>query len=176
MGSDIAIRSATAADAEVLAAIYAPYVRDTAISFEFEPPTVEEFAGRISRTLERYPYLVAERDGVVVGYAYAGPFKERAAYASSAELSVYVDSSLRRGGIGRALYAALEFELVQMGVTNLYACVAYPQVEDGYLTYASVRFHERMGFQVVGRFHGCARKFGRDYDMVWMEKLASPQL
>lgn len=171
MAGGIDIRHATTADAEALAAIYAPYVRDTAVSFEVEPPTVEEFAARIERTLQRYPYLVAERDGVVVGYAYAGAFKPRAAYAASVELSIYVDRACKRKGVGRALYTALQDELARRGVTNLYACVAYPRVEDEYLTYGSVRFHERMGFQVVGRFHGCARKFGRLYDMVWMEKL-----
>ncbi len=170
MGINITIRQATTADAASLAAIYAPYVRDTAVSFEVEPPTVEEFAGRIARTLERYPYLVAEREGVIVGYAYAGPFKERAAYAASVELSVYVDASCRRAGIGSVLYSAMEDALAQIGKTNLYACVAYPPVEDEYLTYTSVRFHERMGFEIVGHFHGCARKFDRSYDMVWMEK------
>lgn len=170
MGSDIAIRQATVDDARALATIYAPYVRDTAISFELVPPSPEEFAARIDRTLACYPYLVAERDGAIVGYAYAGPFKERAAYAISAELSVYVDSTCQGGGVGRALYAALEQRLAETGVTNFYACIAYPPVEDEYLTYASVRFHERMGFEIVGRFNGCARKFGRSYDMVWMEK------
>jgi phosphinothricin acetyltransferase len=114
---------------------------------------------------------VAECDGAIVGYAYAGPFKEREAYAASVELSVYVDGACHGRGVGRALYEALEKELVARGVTNLYACIAYPPVEDEYLTYASVRFHERMGFGITGRFHGCARKFGRLYDMVWMEKV-----
>ena len=171
MGNDIVIRHATPADAHELVAIYAPYVRDTAVSFELEPPTVGEFAARIERTLARYPYLVAEVDGKVAGYAYAGPFKERAAYAASVELSIYVNPVFSRKGVGRALYTALEQELAQRGVTNLYACVAYPPVEDEYLTYGSVRFHERMGFEIVGRFHSCARKFDRLYDMVWMEKL-----
>ena len=170
MERDITIRLATTADAEALASIYAPYVRDTAVSFELEPPSSAEFARRIGRTLAQYPYLVAERDGAIVGYAYAGPFKERAAYAASVELSVYVDAGCRGGGVGSALYSVLERNLVEMGVTNLYACIAYPPLEDEYLTYASVQFHEHMGFEIVGRFHGCARKFGRAYDMVWMEK------
>ena len=157
-------------DAESLAAIYAPYVRDTAVSFEVVPPTTAEFAKRIEAIQEHYPYLVAEQNGTILGYAYAGPFKPREAYALSAELSVYVDSTRRGKGVGHALYTALEDKLAAMDVTNLYACVAYPRVEDEYLTYASVRFHERMGFQIVGRFHGCARKFDRLYDMVWMEK------
>lgn len=171
MADNITIRSATPADAEALVAIYAPYVRDTAISYELTPPTPEEFAGRIERTLERYPYLVAERDGAIVGYAYAGPFKPRAAYAASVELSVYVDGTSRGQGVGRTLYDALQHKLATEGVTNFYACIAYPPVEDEYLTYASVRFHERMGFEIAGHFHGCARKFDRLYDMVWMEKI-----
>ena len=171
MTDELRIRDATPDDAEVLAAIYAPYVSDTAVSFEFVPPTAAEFAERIEHVLQRYPFLVAERDGSIVGYAYAGPFKTRDAYAASAELSVYVDDVHHGEGIGRALYAALEHELASRGVTNLYACIAYPQVEDEYLTYASVRFHEHMGFEIAGRFHGCARKFDRLYDMVWMEKI-----
>ena len=171
MADGIVIRNATVDDAVALAAIYAPYVRDTAVSFEIEPPTSSEFAKRITRTLERFPYLVVEWDGVVAGYAYAGPFKERAAYDASVELSVYIAESFQGRGVGRALYTALERELALRGKTNLYACIAYPPAEDEYLTYASVRFHERMGFSIVGRFHGCARKFGRTYDMVWMEKL-----
>ncbi|MBR3159294.1 MAG: GNAT family N-acetyltransferase [Atopobiaceae bacterium] len=158
MANGLSIRSAMLGDAESLAAIYAPYVRDTAVSFEVAPPTTAEFAKRIEDIQERYPYLVAEQDGTICGYAYAGPFKPRAAYALSAELSVYVDRPWQGKGVGRALYGALESELAVMGVTNLYACVAYPRVEDEYLTYASVRFHERMGFKIVGRFHGCARK------------------
>lgn len=171
MSEGLLIRSATTADAEALAAIYAPYVHDTAITFELDPPTATEFARRIEATLEHYPYLVAELDGAIVGYAYAGTFKAREAYAISAELSVYVDGSKRGKGVGKVLYNALERELSAMGVTNLYACIAYPRIEDEYLTFASVRFHERMGFEIVGRFHGCARKFNRLYDMVWMEKI-----
>ena len=171
MAHMITIRDATVADAAVLAAIYAPYVRDTAISFEIEPPDSSQFAERIRRTLERYPYLVAEVDGDVAGYAYAGPFKPRAAYAASVEVSVYIDGSRRGSGIGRALYEELERQLAARGVTNLYACIAYPREPDEYLGYDSVRFHEKMGYTLAGRFHGCAVKFGRIYDMVWMEKI-----
>lgn len=170
MTSSISIRKATSEDAEALAKIYAPYVRDTAISYEITPPTAAEFAERIERTLQSYPYLVAERDGEIIGYAYAGPFKQREAYAASVELSVYVSEPHHGQGVGRALYTALERELASMGITNFYACIAYPPIEDEYLTYASVHFHESMGFNIVGRFHSCASKFGRLYDMVWMEK------
>lgn len=124
------IRAATPDDAEALLAIYAPYVRDTAITFEYEVPSREEFAGRIAATLARYPYLAAEREGRAEGYAYVSPFSERAAYGWSVETSIYVDRSLRRGGVGRALYEALEASLRAMGILNANACIGVPRAED----------------------------------------------
>ena len=167
----IEIRTAKREDAERLREIYAYYVAETAISFEYKVPSVDEFAGRIERTLKKYPYLVIVRDGRTEGYAYAGPLKERAAYDPSCEVSIYIDRGSRRGGLGGALYAALEDELKKIGIVNLYACVAYPEKEDEYLTTNSADFHEHLGFRTVGRFHGCAKKFGRWYDMIWMEKI-----
>ena len=166
----ITIRPAVLQDAKVLLEIYAPYVKNTAITFEYDVPTAEEFAGRISNVLRRYPYLVAEVNGEPVGYAYAGPFKERAAYDWAVETTVYVKEDMKNHGIGRALYEALEKILAAQGILNLNACIAFPEKEDEYLTTDSVRFHERMGFKEVGRFHKCGCKFGRWYDMVWMEK------
>ena len=166
----ITIRPAVLQDAKVLLEIYAPYVKNTAITFEYDVPTAEEFAGRISNVLRRYPYLVAEVNGEPVGYAYAGPFKERAAYDWAVETTVYVKEDMKNHGIGRALYEALEKTLAAQGILNLNACIAFPEKEDEYLTTDSVRFHERMGFKEVGRFHKCGCKFGRWYDMVWMEK------
>ena len=167
------IRSAEARDAGRLLEIYAYYVEHTAVSFEYEVPTEEQFRRRIESTLEKYPYLVLEEDGVILGYAYAGVFKARAAYDRSCELSVYVERSARRRGVGRALYGALERELRARGMLNLYACIACPAAgaEDEYLTRDSERFHRRLGFETVGTFHRCAYKFGRWYDMIWMEKL-----
>lgn len=101
------IRIASVQDAEGLLKIYAPYVEKTAITFEYEVPTVAEFENRISRILERYLYLAAERDGELVGYAYAGPFKERAAYDWAVETTVYVRKDQKRTGIGRELYEML---------------------------------------------------------------------
>jgi phosphinothricin acetyltransferase len=171
MSADIVLRSATPSDAEACLAIYAPYVRDMAVSFEIDPPSLEEFTARITRTLKRYPYIVAELGGEVVGYTYAGPFRPRPCYDCSAETSIYVNSSVHRKGIGKTLYQALEKAVAGQGITNLYACIAYPRVDDDpYLTYDSVRFHERLGYVEVGHFHSCARKFGREYDMIWMEK------
>ena len=167
----ITIRTAVQQDAKVLLEIYAPYVKKTAITFEYDVPSVEEFARRISKVLKRYPYLVAEVNGEPVGYAYAGPFKERAAYDWAVETTVYVREDMKKSGIGRALYTALEEALAAQGILNLNACIAFPENEDEYLTRDSVKFHERMGFETAGRFHKCGCKFGRWYDMVWMEKL-----
>lgn len=173
------VRAATPGDAAALLAIYAPYVRDTAVSFEYDVPSEREFARRIAGTLESHPYLVAERDGRPAGYAYVSPFKERVAYSWSVETSIYVDRDMRRGGVGRALYLALEESLRAMGILNANACIAMPAEvgagraaePDEHLTDDSERFHERMGYWLVGRFHQCGYKFGRWYDMIWMEKM-----
>lgn len=165
------IRDATPEDAPRILEIYAPYVAETAVSFEYEVPTLAEFEARMRATMERYPYLVAERNGAVLGYAYAGAFKGRAAYDWSCELSIYLDRNAHRQGMGRMLYGALEERLKAMGIRNLYACIACPADEtDPYLTWDSPKFHGRMGYRTVGTFHRCASKFGRWYDMVWMEK------
>jgi phosphinothricin acetyltransferase len=166
------IHDATPADASALLAIYAPYVEQTAITFELEVPSVDEFERRIASTLENgYPYLVLEDDGRIVGYAYASLHHGRAAYAHSAEVSIYLDREARGQGHGRALYDSLEHELRRRGVTNLYACITSVSGDDPYATLDSVRFHEHMGYEHVGLFHGCGRKFGRWYDTAWMEKL-----
>lgn len=167
----ITVRSASLDDAPRLLEIYAYYVESTAVSFEYDVPSEEEFASRIDATLRRYPYLVLEDEGVIMGYAYAGVFKARAAYDRSCELSVYVDRDRRRRGYGRMLYEALGEELKRMGILNLYACIGDPIEEDCYLTRDSEKFHSRMGFTKVGTFHRCGYKFGRWYNMIWMEKL-----
>lgn len=168
---ELTIRPVSLADAERLAEIFAYYVRSTVVAFEYEPLTAEEFRARIRRTTERYPYLVAEEDGRVLGYAYAGPFVGRAAYARSCELTIYLDPDARGRGLGRALYTALEERLRDMGMLNLYACIGDPVADDDpYLTRDSERFHARMGFVKVGTFRKCGYKFGRWYNMIWMEK------
>lgn len=167
----VRIRSAEINDAEALLAIYTPYIKETAITFEYEVPALVEFTQRIWKTLQRYPYLVAECDGQMVGYAYAGAFKERAAYDWSVETSIYVAKEARRRGVGEVLLLALEAELKRRGFLNVNACIAYAEAEDEYLTPASVCFHQKLGYQMVGRFHQCGYKFGRWYDMVWMEKM-----
>ena len=167
----VKLRRAVPEDAPRLVEIYGYYVEKTAISFEYTVPSLEEFRGRMERTMRRYPYLVAEVDGRVVGYAYAGAFVGRAAYDWACELTIYLDPEARKCGLGRALYGAMEKALGAMGVLNLYACIGYPQVEDEYLTKNSAEFHAHLGFELVGTFHNCGYKFDRWYDMVWMEKI-----
>ncbi|MGN0478761.1 MAG: GNAT family N-acetyltransferase [Hominenteromicrobium sp.] len=168
------IRTATENDAEALLGIYAYYVAHTAITFEYEVPTAEEFRGRIRRTLGRYPYLVSERGGRIVGYAYAGPFKARSAYDWAVETTIYIDKDAHGQGLGRELYTALEHALALQNILNLNACIGYPVEEDEYLTKNSADFHAHLGYRLVGQFHKCGYKFGRWYDMVWMEKCIAP--
>ena len=170
----ITLRMATPADAPVLAEIYAPYVRETAISFEYEPPTHEEFAERIREVLEKFPYLAAVRGEEILGYAYAHPYGVRKAYSHSVELSVYIRRDCRGLGIGRMLYAAMELLLKAQNVTNLYVLVAGVEEEDAYLTHDSQKFHLAMGYDYVGKLHKAGYKFGYWYDMITMEKLIAP--
>ncbi|WP_165172630.1 GNAT family N-acetyltransferase [Adlercreutzia sp. ZJ242] len=167
----VSVRPARIDDAQQLLDIYKPYVLETAVSFEITPPTREEFEQNIRATQEAsYPYLVAECDGVPVGYAYAHRFRVREAYDHCAEVSIYLAQPMRGRGIGRALYEQLEKLLAEQGIVNLYACVAYCDEEDGYLTHASCHFHEKLGYVPVGRFSKCGHKFGRYYDLIYMEK------
>lgn len=166
----IMVRDAVMADAARIREIYDYYVRHTAITFEYETPTLDEMESRMRRTMVRYPYLVAERDGVVQGYAYAGPFVGRAAYDWGCELSIYLDAGAQKCGMGKMLYTAMEQALGQMGILNLYACIGVPEREDEYLTNNSADFHAHLGFRRVAEFRSCGYKFGRWYHMIWMEK------
>lgn len=167
----ITIRPVEIADIPRLLEIYDYYVKNTAISFEYQTPTALEFKKRIEKFTEHYPYLVAMIDGEIVGYAYASAMSERDAYMYSCELSIYVDKVATKCGVGRRLYEELESRLKDMGITNLYACIASPIIEDEYLTNNSPEFHEHMGFKKVGELHGCGYKFKRWYNIIWMEKI-----
>ena len=168
----VSIRHATPADAAQIREIYAPYVRETAITFEYEVPSVEEFQNRIAHTLMRYPYLVAvDEEGMIRGYSYASCYYGRAAYDRSVEVSIYVEKGLHGAGIGRKLYVALEEELRARGFLNLTACIAWTQEPNRYLTHQSPRFHERMGYEKGAHFHKIGYKFGRWFDIIWMEKM-----
>lgn len=167
---EIKIRTATTKDAKELLAIYEPYVRNTAITFEYDVPSIQEFTDRIAHTLEKYPYIVAEYKDAILGYAYASAFKERAAYDWAVETSIYVNTNMKKMGIGGVLYDLLEKILAAQGILNLNACIAYPVEEDQYLTKESVAFHTHYGYRLVGEFTQCGYKFNHWYNMVWMEK------
>lgn len=173
---DISIRTVVPQDAQELLGIYAPYIKKTAVTFEYEIPSVDEFTDRIAHTLERYPYLAAVSGKEIVGYVYAGPLHVRPAYDWSVETSIYVRMDKKGEGIGSTLYRELEQILLRQGIVNVAACIAYPETEDEYLTKDSVLFHEKQGYRMVGQFHECAYKFGRWYHMVWMEKQIGPHL
>ncbi len=155
-------RLATPADAEGILAIYAPIVRDTAISFEIEPPTLEEMQARIQTTLERLPWLVSESGGEIVGYAYASRHRERAAYQWSADVSVYVAAGARRKGIGRELYAPLLGILQDLSYYSALAGIVLPNP-------ASVGLHEAMGFRPIGIYRNIGYKRGAWHDVGWWQ-------
>ncbi|MGL4799536.1 MAG: GNAT family N-acetyltransferase [Cellulosilyticaceae bacterium] len=167
----LTIRVATLDDAAELLAIYAYYVKETAITFEYEVPTLEAFQERIQNTLKKYPYIVAESDGTLLGYAYAGAFVGRSAYDWAAETTIYLNPHHKKMGLGKKLYDVLETIVKAQNILNLNACIAYPDIEDEHLTKNSVQFHEHLGYLFVGEFHKCGYKFGKWYNMVWMEKL-----
>ena len=147
----IKIRMATPADAKALLDIYAPYVLQTGITFEYEVPREDVFRKRIESVLEKYPYLVAESDGNIVGYAYAKELGERAAFSHSVETVIYLGGDQRKKGVGRLLYGELERILKKQRITNLYAAVSYREQEDETITHASPLFHLAMGASLSPR-------------------------
>lgn len=166
------IRIARPEDASELLKIYAPYVEHTAISFEYTVSSLEDFTGRVQKTLENYPYLVVVEDGRILGYAYASVFHGRRAYLHSVETSLYVAEDCHRKKIGSMLYEALESVLREQNVINVYACITQSEdAQDPYLTDRSIRFHERVGYRLVGKHALSGYKFERWYSVVWMEKL-----
>lgn len=176
MADGIKIRAASPEDAPALLRVYAPYVKNTAITYEYDVPSVDEFRKRIETTLKRFPYLVLERGGEIIGYAYAGPLHSRPAYDWSVETSLYLSENVRGGGLGRLLHDALENVLREQGFLNMNACIAYPEKEDEYLTRNSAEFHAHLGYLMIGGFTKCSYKFRRWYGMVWMEKLIGEHL
>ena len=159
----IEIRNAQVEDAANLVAIYAPYIEKTAITFETQVPTVEDFENRIKKTMEKFPYLVAIEEGQIVGYAYASTYYARAAYDWTVELSVYVQKEARGKGVGTLLYTALEEELTARGFKNFLACIALPNP-------ASIALHEKRGYEQVAHFKKVGYKFGTWHDIVWLQK------
>ena len=166
---DGVIRLAVPADGEALAGIYRPAVADNATSFELDPPDGAEMARRAAKCMERTPWLVYERDGRVLGYAYAGTHRERAAYQWSVEVSAYVHHDFQKQGIARALYASLFAALSVQGYRNAYAGVTLPNE-------ASVKLHTAVGFAPVGVYRGIGYKFGAWHDVAWFERALAPRV
>jgi L-amino acid N-acyltransferase YncA len=163
----LVVRDATAEDAAGCAAVYAPYVRDTAITFELEPPDARAFAERIAAARRRHAWLVLEDDGHIAGYAYGGTYKARAAYDWSSEVSVYLEPGRRRTGAGRTLYTALLEELAQRGFRMAVAGMTLPND-------ASVGLHRAMGFEPVGTLRRIGFKAGSWHDVALMQRAIGP--
>ena len=161
------IRDATVADAAACAAVYAPYVRETAVSFELEPPSDGEMATRIATALDAYAWLVAEDAGEVLGYAYGSRFKSRPAYRFTCEVSVYLRPGLGRRGVGRALYDVLLPRLAAGGYRTAIAGMTLPNA-------ASEALHRSCGFEPVGVFRGVGWKFGRWHDVLFVQRPLEP--
>jgi phosphinothricin acetyltransferase len=157
------VRAASASDAEACAAIYAPYVLETAVTFELVPPSQREMAQRIASASGSHAWLVLEQEGSVVGYAYGGTFNRRAAYRWACEVSVYLEMGRRRTGAGRALYEALLARLAERGFRVAVAGMTLPNE-------GSVGLHRALGFEPVGTFERIGFKHGRWHDVAWTQR------
>lgn len=144
-------------------AIYAPYVRETTYSFEYVPPTMREFGARFDATVERFPWLVCEAGGRVIGYAYASPAFERAAFQWDADISVYIDPSYHGRGIGSRFYVQIEEKLLSLGFHNVYALVTGENT-------GSCRFHEALGYTLLATLPKTGFKHGKWLDLFWYGK------
>ena len=158
------VRQIVIGDAPSVQAIYAPYVTDTTVSFEDVPPDIMEVERRIAAILPRYPYLVAEEDGRVVGYAYASEHRTRAAYRTSIDVTVYVAPGAQRSGVARRLYSHLLPAAASLGYHAAFAGIALPNQ-------ASVGLHEAMGFEPIGIYREVGRKFDAWHDVGWWQRL-----
>jgi L-amino acid N-acyltransferase YncA len=157
------VRVATEDDAQPILAIYAPIVRDTAISFEDEVPSVEEMRRRIRETMTTYPWFVAEEDGRILGYGYAGPLRTRAAYRWSAEVSMYIRSDVHHTGVATAIGMKLTETLLRMGVCTLFGGTTLPNA-------ASEGIYLKSGFERVGVWRNAGYKLGRWHDVGWFQR------
>ena len=170
MSTALVIRSAEEADGAAVAEIYAPYVRETAVSFELEPPTAAVMAQRIATTIDIYPWLVAAQGCEVVGYAYAGKHRDRPAYRWTVDVTIYVDTGKHEQGIGRALYRVLLDTLRQQGFRSAFAEIVLPNP-------GSIRLHETAGFELIGVHNNVGFKLGCWHDIgYWRIGLAAPDV
>lgn len=164
MNEQLYFRLAKEDDAEKLVEIYAPYVKNTNITFEYEVPTANEFKQRITKTMSKFPYIVACIDDNIIGYTYASTFRERVAYNWCVETSIYINEKYQGRKIGKLLYTKLEQILALQNITNLVASITYPNPQ-------SIAFHERLGYKKIAHFTKCGYKQEQWYDMIFMEKM-----
>ena len=157
------IRPVTSADAKDILEVYAPYIKNTVITFETEVPSIEDFTARIENIKSKYPYLVCEIDGKVIGYAYAAKYRERAAYKYSVDVSIYVDLNYQHKGIGKALYFNLFETLKTYDFYTAYAGITLPNKK-------SICLHKSFGFHEIGTYHNVGYKNGKWLDVIWLEK------
>jgi L-amino acid N-acyltransferase YncA len=161
------VRVGDVRDADAVASIYAPYVRETAISFEATPPSPAEWETRIETTLATHPFLVFEDAGVVVAYAYASRHRERPAYRWSCDVAIYASPEVHRRGVGRALYDRLFQILARQGFHAAYAGITLPNAN-------SVGLHQAMGFSHVGTYNEVGFKLGSWRDVGWWRRELAP--
>ena len=161
------IRLSHPSDAAQIADIYAPFCGDSPVSFEIVPPDAVEMAGRIEKISRRFPWLAAESDGLIAGYAYASPHRERAAYRWSADVTVYIHARFRRRGVGRALYSSLFALLRIQGYIKAYAGITVPNA-------GSTGLHAAMGFELVGIYRDVGYKAGAWHDVSWWALTLQP--
>ena len=157
------IRTVHLSDAEAILKVYAPFITDTCISFEYVVPSVEEFAQRIASISAEYPYIVLEEEGEIVGYAYSHRYLERVAYSWDVEVTIYLAPKVQGKGLGVILYDALEKLMVLQNIKNLYSCITGDNVH-------SIEMHRSMGYELIGTFPKAGFKHDRWLDVVWMAK------
>lgn len=158
------IRQVQLSDAEQILRVYAPFITDTCISFEYVVPNLEEFTKRIETISNEYPYLVLEEDGEIVGYAYAHRYLERVAYSWDVEVTIYLAPQVQGKGLGVILYGALEKLMALQNIKNLYSCITGDNVH-------SIEMHHAIGYELVGTFPKAGFKHDRWLDVVWMAKV-----
>lgn len=157
------IRFAADSDSARILEIYTPYILNTTISFEYVPPSLSEFTERLQKLRSKYPYLVYERDGIILGFAYASAYQERIAYLYDADLSIYLAPAAQKSGVGTKLYTCLLDLLQKQGFYNVYACITGSNR-------SSIAFHTALGFRNLGAHPKAGYKFGSWLDIIWMDK------
>lgn len=160
--SEYNIRPIDISDAEAVLSIYAPYILETNISFEYEVPTIEEFKQRIKTVTKEYPWLICEHEGKIIGYAYGGQHRARTAYKWSVESAIYMAKDFRGKGVGKLLYQTLFEQLKQQGYVNVFAGMTLPNDK-------SVGLHKACGFELIGIFKNIGYKNNQWHDVQWMQ-------